>query len=73
MVDQNGCVFFSQKTAAYMEGARNNFVSDSKISFFGTRGVFFPDLSVFSKFTESFQNFLSTLDHWEKLITYSFF
>ena len=41
-----------QKTAAYYVGVWNFFFSDSKITFFGPRGVFFPPFS-------SFQDLLS--------------
>ena len=54
-------LFFCKKKHLHIVWAKN-FI-------FWAQGVLFSDLFVFSKFTESFQNLLSSLHQWEKLTT----
>ena len=67
-------VAFFQKTPAYSVdtlwcgGLKYNFFGLQNFIFWAQGGLF-SDLFVFSKFTESFQNLLSSLYQWEKLTT----
>ena len=64
------------KMGAFLCKKQLPIVLGREISFFGlqnfifwAQGGLFSDLFVFSKFTESFQNLLSSLYQWEKLTT----
>ena len=72
--------FLCKKTAAYCVGAWNFFFSDSKISFFGPRGVFFPTFLSFQDLLSLFkiywvrpcqlklEHLHQWLDQWENLM-----
>ena len=69
ILDQNGCGFFAKKHLPIVWRPEISFFGTPKFHILGTGGSF-SDLFIFSKFTESFQNLLSSLGICSLILLY---